>query len=617
MTSSFEKPITIREAMTNIDKRDYLLPALQRQFVWGCEQIEILFDSIMRDYPINSFMFWKVTEPSIKNNLKFYDFLKLYRQRYNELNNEHPTAGNPDFYAVIDGQQRLTSIYIGLKGSYAYKEYKKWWRDDEECLPTRYLFVDLSAPMPEDNEKKAKYDFRFLTIGDIDWYRINEPTRNWYKVGQILTIDDRNKLDSYIEDNGWLGNKFTKETIRQLWAVIHERPLINFYLERNQELATVLDIFIRTNSGGEPLSFSDLLMSIITASWKKLDARKEIPDVISKVFSIRGREFQIDKDFVLKTCLVLLNDNIKFQIKNFDKSNVINFEEHWPGIKKAIIAGFDLVANFGLSNFTLKAKNAVIPIIYFIHEKRITNEINHPLKHTLDKELIQKWLNISLLKGVFGGQSDNVLTRIRRILHAEFSDHTIPIKTTEQDIFENGANDELRGKITRLEKELKQIQFPFEKIAFEFAGDPAKNLTFDDAFIDEILKTQYESGDAYLILSLLYPHLDYFNQDTHKDHLHNADFFRHINKNKSVVPINDFDFYKDSSNWNSISNLQMLNGVLNSSKKDTPLKDWVATNKVDLDSHLIPKDINLDISNFREFVSERKKILSAKIKALA
>lgn len=607
MTSGFEKPITIKDAINNIDKREYLLPALQRQFVWGTEQIEVLFDSIMRDYPINSFMLWKVTESSIKNNLKFYEFLKKYRQKYNELNPEFSTIGYTDFYAVIDGQQRLTSIYIGLKGSYAYKEYKKWWRDDEECLPTRNLYLDLNSEMPEDNEKKTKYNFRFLTDDDIDWFNQNEPQRNWYKVGDVLTIENRNDLDNYIEDKGWLSNKFTKETIRQLWAVIHERPLINYYLERNQELATVLDIFIRTNSGGEPLSFSDLLMSIITASWKKLDARKEIPDVINKVFAIRGREFQISKDFVLKTCLVLLNDNIKFQIKNFDKTNVVNFEEHWLDIKEAILAGFELVANLGLSNFTLRAKNAVIPIIYFIYQKQIVDEINHPLKHKADKVLIQKWLNISLLKGIFGGQSDNVLTKIRKVIYGKL-ENTLSLIEQNPTASDKDKNDWINT--------LKQIPFPFTDIASEFAADPSKNLTFDDAFIDELLKTQYESGDAYLILSLLYPHLDYFNQDTHKDHLHYADFFRKINDNISQVPTTDVDFFKDGYNWNSILNLQMLNSAMNLSKKDKLLKDWVALNSVDLATQIIPQNISLEISNFKQFIEERRKLLVIKIKAL-
>ena len=582
MISGFEKPITIQQAIKHIDKREYLLPALQRQFVWSTEQIEILFDSLMRDYPINSFMLWKVTDSSIKNNLKFYEFLKKYRQRYNELNPEFETKGYEDFYAVIDGQQRLTSIYIGLKGSYAYKEYKKWWVNDDVNLPTRFLYLDINAPLPEDNDKKAQYDFRFLTEKDISWYKEHDPNKEWFKVGDILTIEDRNALDNFIEENCWLGEKFKKETIRKLWTVIHERALINYYLEYSQDLSTVLDIFIRTNSGGEPLSFSDLLMSLITASWKNLDARQEIPDVINQVFAIRGREFQITKDFVLKTCLVLLNDNVKFQIKNFDQANIVNFEEHWPEIKKAIIASFEFVANLGLSNFTLRAKNAVIPIIYFIYHKELIGVINHPLKHKEDKALIHKWLLISLLKGVFGGQSDSVLTKIRKVIKSK----------------------------------LGEQNFPLNSIVNEFASDPSKNLTFDDAFMNDLLKTQYESSEAYLILSLLYPNLDYFNQDTHKDHLYPAKFFKNLDGVIDDLPESEIDFYKDPENWNSILNLQMLNSALNSSKKDKELKSWVEENEIDLLSHAIPSDMDLKFLNFKEFIDKRKVLLIKRIKEL-
>ena len=56
---AFVEPITIKEAIDNIHKKNYLLPAIQREFVWATEQIERLFDSLMRDYPINSFSFGK------------------------------------------------------------------------------------------------------------------------------------------------------------------------------------------------------------------------------------------------------------------------------------------------------------------------------------------------------------------------------------------------------------------------------------------------------------------------------------------------------------------------------------------------------------------------------
>jgi hypothetical protein len=163
---------------------------------------------------------------------------------------------------------------------------------------------------------------------------------------------------------------------------------------------------------------------------------------------------------------------------------------------------------------------------------------------------------------------------------------------------------------------LKNVPFPFDEIVAEFAKDPSKNLTFDDAFIDELLTTQYESNDAFLILSLLYPHLDYFNQDTHKDHLHNADFFRKIDKNISAIPPADLDFFKDTNNWNSILNLQMLNSTLNGSKNAKLLKDWVTANNIDLQSHIIPQGISLDVSNFKQFITKRKIELVSKIKQI-
>ena len=63
----FGLPITIKEATDRIHKKEYLLPAIQREFVWSSDQIEMLFDSLMRGYPISSFLFWKVERDNQKN----------------------------------------------------------------------------------------------------------------------------------------------------------------------------------------------------------------------------------------------------------------------------------------------------------------------------------------------------------------------------------------------------------------------------------------------------------------------------------------------------------------------------------------------------------------------
>ena len=186
MAGDYEKAISIQDAINNINQ-EFLLPAIQRKFVWSSQQICMLFDSIMRGYPINSFMMWEVTDSAIKNDYKFYEFVKGYCQRFNEENPYRPThAATPNFKAVIDGQQRLTSLYTGLCSTYAYKQPRVWWpsTQDDEILPPRKLYLDLMNPIQsEDNESMMLYNFRFLTEKQ---FATAKDDHHWYCLHDIL-----------------------------------------------------------------------------------------------------------------------------------------------------------------------------------------------------------------------------------------------------------------------------------------------------------------------------------------------------------------------------------------------------------------------------------------------
>jgi uncharacterized protein with ParB-like and HNH nuclease domain len=583
MSSGFQTPITIKDAIDHIDDGTYLLPAIQRKFVWSSDQIEVLFDSIMRGYPISSFMFWEVKKAELKNSFKFYRFLNEYRQFFKENNTAIDVAGYRDFFAVIDGQQRLTSIYLGIKGSYAEKLSKKMWKDSETNIPTKYLYLNLSNHLPEENERQMYYDFQFFTTSDYE-KEVANGNSIWYRVNDILKFDSNSAVDNYIDNQGWLSKQFTKESIRKLYEMIFSKPLINYYLEDTQEIDTVLDIFIRTNSGGTSLSFSDLLMSIATASWTS-DARKAMSDIVKRVFEISSSQpFLITKDFVLKTCLLIFSDSIKFQVKNFDKQRVTEFEENWGRVEKSIIESFTLLSNLGFNNHSLRAKNAVIPIIYYIYHHRIENDINSPIKYRDDKQLIKKWLCISLLKGVFGSQSDTVLSGLRKVIQAELADTS------------------------------KATSFPFERIKEAFEKNPTKNLSLDDEFIEALLTTQKDSPECFPILALIYSHFN-FNQKYHKDHLHCESSFLNIRR-EDYQTDEDFSFDSDRLNWNSIANLQLLNDIENMSKGPKPLEEWVndPENKVSKSDKFIPDDVSLKRSDFKTFIEKRKELLKSHLK---
>ena len=138
--SGFQTPITIYQALENVKNRKYLLPAFQREYVWKENQVETLFDSLMRGYPISSMLFWKVTGTA-KSSWRFYRFLDTYVERHKIHNDVVDTSSANDFFAVLDGQQRLTSLNIGLYGTYASHEYRKPWDYQPKFFPEKKLYI--------------------------------------------------------------------------------------------------------------------------------------------------------------------------------------------------------------------------------------------------------------------------------------------------------------------------------------------------------------------------------------------------------------------------------------------------------------------------------------------
>ena len=98
---------------------DVFIPSIQRPYVWEPEQIVKLFDSLMRGYPINSFLFWEL-QPENFGDWDVYQFVRKFRQG-NIHNDEATPSTDKPAILVLDGQQRLTSLLIGLMGSYTMR----------------------------------------------------------------------------------------------------------------------------------------------------------------------------------------------------------------------------------------------------------------------------------------------------------------------------------------------------------------------------------------------------------------------------------------------------------------------------------------------------------------
>lgn len=576
----FFPPVTIANILQKIDYQTLLLPAIQREFVWSHDEIEILFDSLMRGFPIGSLLLWKVDGENKKSH-RFYAILKKFRERYKTHCEEVNTLTVPDFEAVLDGQQRLTALYLGLKGTFAYKKPRVRWVDNEYAIPTRKLYLKITEYAPQDDTEEnvsdddgRLYNFKFLENEDFENLDITE----WFEVGNILGLQGTFKLNAFIKEKELEDNEFANETLSKLHDMIHVTPIINYYLEDDPDYNKALNIFIRINSGGVKLDYSDLIMSTLIASWP--DAREEINNLIDEIWDSYG--FEINKDLILRTYLLIFSNDIKFRVSNFTSENAFEFEQHWDEIRLCIVTAFKLIRDFGYVEQSLTSKNAVLPIAYYLFKSGKSKNFTKQISNKADWDIIKKWFHAVLLHRIFGGQADAILKVIRR-----------PIRRS---IKQNGT------------------LFPAHEIAMQLSKT-RKSITVDDEFIESLLLTRYEDRYSFPILALLYPHLDYKNGDFHKDHIHPKSCFtkRKLDKAGIVNTANTVDWYfTDDDYFNGIVNLQMLDGNQNISKGDKSLLDWVSSSSVDVNKQMIPNILKLE--KFVEFVDVRLEILRGKLK---
>lgn len=590
--AGFYEDKTIAEAIKNIDNKKWVLPTIQRKFVWDKDRICNLFDSLLSGYPIGTLMLWKITKKELFNELNFFAFLQNYKEKFNDKCENYKASQtiNAELFSVIDGQQRLNSFYIGLCGSYAEKlSHKKWKREyDERIQPKEYLYLNIAQRLNKDDIGK-EYDFQFISENKLNQL---SDKNNWFKVSEILDMNQYNSEETE-EDNfdSEIKNIIEKmniadeyrstavKTLKKLYKAIRVNKKIHYYQEDTQDLDKVIDIFIRANSGGVPLAFSDLVMSVLVGKWK--NSGDKIDELVKLLFA--EYNFIVDRDFVLKNCLMIYSDDIKFRVSNFTDKFVDNIEKNFDNISSSITKVCKFANQIGVTDNILRAKYALLPIVYYVNKFDL--DIDNMAKYKENKQKIALWLKMALLKGMFGGQPDSILPAIRTI-------------------------------IDKSDKE----NFPIKEIVHYFENKP-KDIRITEDFIKEKVKSvQYGTSEATLLLSLI------TNMDPQHvyavDHMYPKSMFDK-KKIKNYVFLNDNEnlkeFYLDKSNWNSIGNLQLLNTSENISKNDEDLETWLRKNpNYNKDLYFIPKNDEgnyiIQGDKFKEFFEKRQNLMIIALK---
>lgn len=571
----FEVPITIEKVIREIQANKYVLPAIQREFVWSSDQIEKLFDSLLRGYPIGSFLFWKV-QPDRVTDFQFYRFMSYYHERDFRHNEPINLINGQEVTAALDGQQRLTALNIGLNGWYAYKMPYYAWQNDR-AFPKRELYLNLKRP--QDTIEFA-YEFKFLRDSEIK----NSDEKFWFKVGDILKFADIQSVFHYCIENELIQGKekFATDTLMELWRVVKDKPLINYFLEEDQDLDKVLNIFIRVNSGGTPLSYSDMLLSIATAAWQDRDARQEIYNLVDQLNNI-GEGFNFDKDFILKAGLVLTDTpSIEFRVNNFKRETMLQIEQQWEQLESALLATAHLLTKWGYSNQTLPSYYATIPLAYYLYKIGAPANFTTISQYANDRDNMLYWLRIALLKRTFSGTPDNVLRMIRRAMQ----------------------------NVPKLDAE-----FPINAI-FDELKTTARTMKFDAAELDGLMSYRYGQSYTFSVLALLYSWLKY-DQLFHIDHVFPRKLF--TKKELQNRGISEERWPEWLEHVNDIGNLQLLPGSDNVIKSDQEFEQWLQNEcpapkdfLAYKELHMIP-DTDLTFEKFPEFLAARSHLMRIKL----
>lgn len=562
MSTLKDDSITTYEAMTHIQNGKYVMPAFQRQFVWSMEQIEKLWDSILLDYPIATFLFWHVDDNNVTWDTYFCNFLTSVtfdnRKQADSVNYELTDINVAvTDTAILDGQQRLTSLFLSLFGdSYIRQKYA---RKSTVGGTVTKLLIELNKnklDVDEEEYNSKKYDIRFSEKVD----RLS-PTQ--FELRNILQekFQDESTRAKAIEDaiaNVPADSKeYARNILNKLYQKIFVEKLIRYteIYDMNQDDA--LEMFVRFNSGGKALKKAEITMSILEAYWPS--AKTEFGKILVDSYDGFG------SDFIIRSALMLYGDVVK---SNISRKIAGELKNNWTAFRKAlenlesVLKGMKIEVSRFSSSW-----NVLLPVLYYIYY--------NPESYADNTEAIRAYL-------------------MRAILFTYFQSGTT-------------------SKLQQMKSNINSYDY---EITVEML-DQITDLRVTDGKIEDILNAEKGSrvaGDA-----LYYLCLDWTNKafKYEQDHLHPYDRF----DGNKPVSISMEDWRRWRGNRNRLPNLQLLEGRSNGSKSTMPLIDYYNDMNTEQQEEfrrqaMIPEGVPLGIEHFEEFYSKRKNILAKRIKVL-
>lgn len=325
-------PSELATLMNQMSQGQLQVPRFQREFVWPIAKTRKLLDSMFKEYPIGTFFFWQAPQENAD----------LFREMP-ELRIPKPTSGSQVSF-ILDGQQRLTSLFVTIHGmTVSGRDYSRVCIDLEQAA----LYEAGDSDDEGDQDDSDQSEARIFVHRQPD-------NRRWIALKDLL---QHNNYEIYDQIPKEWRPVFQKATTR-----LRGYPLSVVWV-KDQGLDEVVDIFQRINQGGKRLSRYDLVCANL---WEpNFDFRSE---VIRFNESLEKQGFgAIDGTVITQAFSLAIQDicttPAELKMKTPDVRKV------WDEVLSAIRLAVDFVkANFGVDRYEFLPYRGTLPVLaYFFY----------------------------------------------------------------------------------------------------------------------------------------------------------------------------------------------------------------------------------------------------------
>lgn len=427
-------PRSLFRLLEDIDAHRLLLPHIQRPFVWEREQMAKLFDSLMREYPIQTFLFWRTKEEIRARH--FMSVIDVDADLFEFYDMQRSVQGVEKVF-VLDGQQRLQTLHAIFRGGIY---------DDAHALTEAYCDITAGDKEVENGDMVHRLVFA-SDRPELPMFRIRDLTEKFTNGNPLNIADEVNDiLESKMQESSEerrARERRVRSNLQQLHSILNYDQ--HFWIDELDGIAKqhpyrqILEIFVRVNSGGTKLTAGDLMFAAMKEGWDDIEERVE-----QMVDMLNGGKLSIDSDFVLKCLLLIHGEGSEVQTDKFygtrGEALIEHIEQNWDKTENAFRELRDfMVQDIRLfSSKLIRSYNALIPLFDFL--------FHHPKPNELNRVLMAAYYHKAQLFNWYSSSTDSILNALHSIV-TKNSNGPFPIQEMKN-YFRNS-----RGYLVELQEE--------------------------------------------------------------------------------------------------------------------------------------------------------------------